>query len=85
LGGDAAGLRRALVTGDIEEGGRLAEAAATIGAAVLGVVSRRYDVAVKTFVAGDGQSGWADRMAPLPDPAPGSAHGPVGGTGQVRL
>lgn len=83
LDSDVAGLCRAVVTGDIEVSGRLVEAAAGVGAAVLGAVSRWYDDAVETF-AGDGLVGWADRMAALPDPHVGSAD-PAGGPGWVRL
>lgn len=79
LDNDVAGLRRAVVTGDIEAGGRLVEAAASIGAAVLGAVSRWYELAVETF----GGAGHVDRMAPLPDV--GSTDAPAGDSGWIRL
>lgn len=81
LDSDVAGLRRAVVTGDIEAGGRLVEAAASIGAAVLGAVSRWYEVAVETF----GGDRHVDRMAPVPDLHAGSADAPAGDSGWVRL
>ena len=84
LDSDVAGLRRAVVTGDIEAGCRLVEAAASIGAAVLGAVGRWYEAAMGTF-GDDGHLRWTDRMAPLPDPRVRSADAPVGGAGWVRL
>ncbi len=84
LDSDVAGLRRAVVAGDVEVDGRLVEAAANIGAATLGVVCRWYEIVVETF-GGDGQVAWADRMAALPDPHVGSADAPAGDPGWVRL
>lgn len=84
LDSDVVGLRRAVVTGDIEAGGRLVDAAASIGAATLGAVSRWYEIVVDTF-GGDGHAAWADRMAALPDPHPGPADAPAGDPGWVRL
>lgn len=83
LDGDAAGLRRAVVTAEVDHGDRLVGAAATLGAATLGTVSRWYDVAVETFVVGD----WVGRMAPLEEPhvtSPGDAAADPG-AGWVRL
>jgi hypothetical protein len=78
---DGAGLRRALVTGEIEAGVRLVEAAVGIGAAVLDAVSRWYEVAVESF----GGDGHLDRTAPLSDPRVSSADVPADGAGWVRL
>jgi len=84
LDSDVAGLRRAVVTGDIEADGRLVEAAASIGAAVLGAMSRRYEVALESF-EGDGPMAWAERMARLPDPHVESTDAPADDSGWVRL
>jgi len=79
---DASGLRRAVVTGEIDNGDRLAEAAANLGAVTLRTVSRWYDAAMETFLGGD----WTGWLAPLPEPIAPTPGGPEGASaGWVRL
>ncbi|MGH3738864.1 MAG: hypothetical protein ACRDT6_25185 [Micromonosporaceae bacterium] len=72
LEGDPRALRRAYVTGELDDSGRITVAAANVGALALRPVRAWYQTGVETYVAGpDGvpAGGWAAKLAPLPEPA----------------
>lgn len=79
LDGDPAALRRAYVTGELDDAGRLTVAAANIGSVALGAVKSWYDTGMETYVAAaDGvpAGGWAVKLAPLAEPGPAGAGTP---------
>lgn len=91
LDGDSSTVREAAVTGDIDNRGRLVEAAAAVGGIALGSVAKWHEVGMEHFVADAGGApagGWPAKLAPLAEDGPaaeGAAAGDYGKAVWVRL